>query len=225
MRNPGRLSEMTSSDERTKRPRQIDDLGGWGRPAPVGIERVLTGYPWMGEFHLHPDGHDLTIGATWVICADLVAELDLHDRPSIVGLRGLRSMIRYRGRPVDAEAVSGLEGYWRPLMLIPAGTKVRVEDVSGSIEWGWGGIVDSFIQFSLTGGQRFVLRTAQAQGELWLDEALAAGRKADEIVTGMSWWEIACAAVVVPITHPTASDPAACDAILARVGGMIPGGG
>lgn len=69
---------------------------------------------------------------------------------------------------------------------------------------------------TLPGGATFALTTAAASGELWVADTVAAGEDANQFLRGMDWSDIACAAVVVPAAHPTATDRALRDELLAR---------
>jgi hypothetical protein len=209
------MEQPVRCGDKPRRPNQIDDSGKWGRLAPVGVERDLVGYAWLGR-PIAPNGRDLVVGQMWVVTADLVAEADPYGRPR-VSLRGLRSSIRHAGRPVERDEVAGLEGYSQPLMLIPEGARVELVDAAGSVDWNHGGYVCSFIQFRLPGGATFELTTTASLGDLWVEDAVAAGEDRDAFLRGMGWSEIACAAVVVPASHPTVTDPALRDALLARI--------
>jgi len=155
------------------------------------------------------------VGASWIVCVDLVAEADYNDRP-LVSLRGLRSSIRYLGRPVEREEIPELEGFWRPLVPIPAGTPLRVREVGGSVTWDYGGNVSSFLRFDLPDGRTLTLTTAKSSGELAAQADIAAGRESGG-AWGLTWGEIASAAVVVPVDHPVATSSAECAALLARI--------
>ena len=198
------------------RSRQIDDIPApWGQRQPEETERVaLPMHPWMGRIPLYAGGTEVVVGAPWMVCADLLAEVD--DRRPIVSLRGLRSLLTFLGSPIDADDVGTLEGFWRPLVLITAGTVVTVVKVAGSVMWDYGGVVTSNIRFALPDGRTFILTTAASYGELAAQDAIRAGKSPDPIV-GLSWADIACAAMIVPVDHPVATDVGVRDALLARI--------
>ena len=123
----------------------------------------------------------------------------MNDRRPIVSLRGLRSLLTFLGSPIDADDVATLEGFWRPLVLITAGTVVTVVKVAGSAMWDYGGVVTSNIWFALPDGRTFILTTAASYGELAAQDAIRAGQTPEPIV-GLTWADIACAAMVVPWT-------------------------
>ena len=171
-------------------------------------------HPWMGRIPLYAGGTEVIVGAPWLVCADLIAEV--NDRRPIVSLRGLRSLLTFLGSPIDADDVATLEGFWRPLVLIPAGTVVTVVKVAGSAMWDYGGSVTSNIWFALPDGRTLILTTAASYGELAAQDAIRAGQTPEPIV-GLTWADIACAAMVVPVDHPMATDVGVRDALLVRI--------
>jgi hypothetical protein len=188
------------------RPNQIDPLGAWRHTAPAGAERDLLGYPWLGTEAASPAVHDFDAGQIWAVTADLVASIDSFRRPRVT-LRGPRSILRHGGRPVERADVAGLHGFGRPLVLIAEGTLVQLVGVGGSVSWEDGGYVSTLVSYRLPGGTTFGLTTGLAWG--WL--------VGDGSACGMAWSDIACAAVIVPATHPSVAVHALRDALFARV--------
>lgn len=184
---------------------QIDELEPWCHlPIPSGARwDLLPGHPWLRR--TDPQlAKPIVAGSEWIVCADLVAEPIENGRP-IVALIALRSMIRYHGRPVDEEAVSGMARSREPLVLVPAGTVLRAV---GPYSWGdrsSPGVAGQSIELALPDGCG-VLVTIEAERET-----------SDGWREGLTWREFACAAVVVPVGHPLVTDPAACAALMARI--------
>ena len=107
------------------------------------------------------------------------------------------SIIRRHGQPVDRGDVVGLEETTGdPLVLISSGTVVRVAKVGGWSSFYHDAAGDS-IQFEMQDGRWFVVDTMSVEG-------------IERDPSGMLWWKVAVAAIVVPIGHPlaTAGGPA-----------------
>jgi hypothetical protein len=185
--------------------RQIDELEPWCHlPIPSGARwDLLPDHPWLRR--TDPQlAKSIVAGSEWIICADVVAE-PIEDGRPIVALIALRSMIRYRGRPVDEEAVSGMARSREALVLIPAGTVLRAIGPYSWGDWASQGVAGQSIELALPRG-RGVLVTIEAEREA-----------SDGWREALAWREFACAAVVVPAGHPLATDPAACAALVACI--------
>lgn len=185
----------------------IDDLEPyWLVPIRLRAQAELVpDQPWISRHEL-PKMGVVVPRASWFVCADLVGEpLDVD--PRIVSPIALRSIIRCRGRPVSPHEVSQLARAREPLVLIPAGTVLKVDDV-----FAWGdskvpGVLGHAIDFASTEG-RVIRVTTEARRQA--DDAAGIWRQ------GLTWREFACAAVVVPASHPM-TDPTACAAMVSRI--------
>ena len=208
------MEQPVRCGDKPRRPNQIDDSGKWGvslRSASSGTSSATRGSagrsPPMAATRRRP---------MWVVTADLVAEADPYGRPR-VSLRGLRSSIRHAGRPVERDEVAGLEGYSQPLMLIPEGARVELVDAAGSVtERLW----RLRVQLHPVPAARWC--DIRAHDDRLLGRSMGrrrcgGRRRSGRVPRGMGWSEIACAAVVVPASHPTVTDPALRDALLARI--------
>jgi hypothetical protein len=179
---------------------RVDEVdAAWGRQLKRGDERhVLSTHPWVGRRPLS-DGPEVAIGSTWTVCTDLVAEADPYGRPKL-RLRFTRRAMRYRGLPVDRERVERLHGYFQPLVLIRAGTILRLFEVGGWVDWQFES-TGSFLHFTLPDGRQMPVTVEQ-----W-----------DREDAGLSWMDLLMAAMVVPLGHPLAGDDAARDATITRI--------
>jgi hypothetical protein len=184
---------------------QIDELEPWCHlPIPSGARwDLLPDHDWLRRSDPQLT-KPIVAGTEWIVCADLVAEPIESGRP-IVALISLRSMIRYHGRPVEQDAVSGMARSREALVLIPAGTVLRAV---GPDSWGdrsSPGVAGQSIELALPDG-RSVLVIIEVERET-----------SDGWREGLTWREFACAAVVVPLGHPLATDFTACAALVARI--------
>jgi hypothetical protein len=187
---------------------QVDGTGSLPRGGSLvaGTEReaVLPDRPWVGD----GAATGIDAGDTWIVCADLVGEewRDVPWRNGYVHPVGPLSTIRRDGARVGRDEVPRLRGFSGRLVLIPAGTRLRVEAVSGSWMVGWGGSTDTFVRFAMPDGRTLHLTTEEAHG--FEDGGPA---------WGLDWSNLACLAVVVPEGHPLVGDPEAAEALIARV--------
>jgi len=172
-----------------------------------GVELVdprdlLPGRPWIGG---RPDA--VAAGAVWVVCVDLLAEEVSNSRR--VTLRAPVATFQSDGRAICPDDVLRLpRHWWGGLLVIPAGTEVRVVRVSETRDYMFdseGGGID----FALHDGRTFKMAT-------W--ESSIGGT-----VCSLSWPQVACLAAIVPADHPLASDRAAAEALVARIGRMANG--
>ena len=185
-------------------PDYIDDLPAkWQLVAsPKTQFDLLPDHPWIWRNYLERAG-EVVAGAMWKACVDLVAEPIDNERPIVVAIAP-RSVIRSRQRPVDAGDVSR----WlraRKLALIPSGIELPAVRV---VHWGDdspGHVAGQSIELELPDG-RFAWIAAKAQ-----EHPSGGGREA------LTWRELACAAVVVPVRHPLASEPIACTALVDQI--------
>lgn len=180
---------------------RIDDLEPMWHLPVSGKEQfdLLPSHPWIWRNDLEHTG-GIVPGALWRICADLVAE-PIDDQRPVVAAIAPRSIIRRHGRPVDAGAIPGL-WHSRRLFLIRAGSDLAAV---GVVRWGDdspGRLAGQSIELALPDGRTLWI-AAQAQLH-------PSGGGAQALI----WRELACAAVVVPVAHPLASDPTACTALI-----------
>jgi hypothetical protein len=172
----------------------------------AGTERevVLPDRPWVGD-RVAPG---IRAGDTWIVCTDLVGEewRDVPWRSGVVHPVGPLSTIRRDGAPIGRDEVPRLRGFSGRLVLIPAGSRLRVEHVSGSWMYGWGGSADTFVRFAMSDGRTLHLTTEEA-----------CGFEDGGTPWGLGWSELACLAIVVPEGHSLVGHPEGAEALIARV--------
>jgi hypothetical protein len=143
----------------------MDELEPWCHlPIPSGARwELLPDHPWLRDSDPQQTG-PIVAGSEWIVSADLVAE-PIEDGRPIVALVALRSMIRYRGRPIEQDAVSSVARCRQPLVLIAAGTQLRAVGL-----YSWGdrsspGVAGHSIELAMPDG-RSVLVTIEAEREV-----------------------------------------------------------
>jgi hypothetical protein len=186
----------------------IDDLEPWLH-LPISLSARLDLLPthlWMCRYELDLLGL-VTPGDLWTVCATLVAEAIDESSSLIVPIAPL-AVLRLHGRPIGPEVIPRLTHARQPLVPIHARTKLTV---LGTYEWGDGkvpGVHGHAIDFESPRGQTIRLATeARANA----DDRNGTWRQ------GLTWREFACGAMVVPVDHPIAKDPRACESLLKRI--------
>lgn len=163
---------------------------------------MLPGHPWIWRNDVERTD-EVASGAMWMACVDLVAEPIDDERPVVAAIAP-RSIIRRHRRPVEARDVSRLSRA-RMLALIPSGVALPAVRV---VHWG----VDSRGQVA---GQTIELQLPD--GRLAWIPVKAQEHPSDGGREALTWRELACAAFVVPVRHPLASDPTACTALVDQI--------
>jgi hypothetical protein len=193
-----------ATTESTSHVDHIDDLDAkWQLVAsPKTQFDLLADHPWIWRNDPERTG-EIVAGALWTAGADLVAEPIDDERPVVAAIAP-RSIIRIRRRPIESGEVARFLRV-RKLDLIPSGVELPAIRV---VYWGNdspGQIAGQSIELALPDG-RSAWIPVKAQ-----EHPSGGGHEA------LTWRELACAAVVVPVRHPLASQPTACAALLDRI--------
>ena len=194
---------------RHPRPPQLDHLPSpWRRTvARETCRALLPEHGWLGV-----DDPRAVVGVQngshWTTRRDLVLEVGRNATPLV-----LAENAAYQGGPVPVREISRFRYFGHRLMVIPAGTPLKLIGASGWVDWGpWAPGTGTRLELTLPDARVVLLPTIN-HFVIGADEY---GRERSDD-SGITWSELACAAVIVPATHRYVGDDGALTTALARI--------